>query len=374
MGFGDFQLDNNGKKEVLQNAKNGVRKEQVDKKFYNLFDAYDANNDGCLEKAELDTIFSHLAGFAGDDKILDSAENGQINSQIKENMNIANPDFMGFIKSVSTAFTDIIESKEKQTSDGGKEVTTTYKDGITETIAYYSNGDYKWKKTEKRTSETSYEIIINGQKKELNEAEFKKAVAILEKKDATQKANKLYDGGKLRANWTPENISLNKNSNEKIDTKKSYSPRYIVSNLGLDGTEDGKKIIERLSMLPKEVLEKLGTGRELQKILLQQNLFPSFDSVSTILEFTEGITLRTEEEYKASEPQRQEILTQIKAANFMANVYETLASYNDQYTDSVGLFGLGSEGIGYVLNKLGLDGENHINYQPKRRRCKDVDR
>ena len=362
MGFGDFQLNNNGKKEVLQNAQNGVRKEQVDKKFHNLFDAYDANNDGCLEKAELDTIFSHLAGFAGDDKVLDTAKNEQINSQIKEKMNIENPDFMGFIKSVSTASTDIIESKEKQTSDGGKEVTTTYKDGTTETIAYYSNGDYKWKKTEKRTLETSYEIIINGQKKQLNEAEFKKAVAILEKKDAAQKGNKLYEGGKVRSEWIPEDVRINKNFNEKYSKKQTYSPRYIVSNLGLDGTEEGEKIIERLSMLPEEVLEKLGTGHELQNALLQHHLSPSFDSVSTILEFTEGITLRNEEEYKATEAQRQEILTQIKAANFMANVYETLASYNDQYTDSVGLFGLGSEGIGYVLNKLGLDGENHYQF------------
>lgn len=218
------------------------------------------------------------------------------------------------------------------------------------------------KKTEKRTSEPSYEIIINGQKKELNEAEFKKAVAIWGKKDAAQKANKLYDGGKVRSKWIPDDIRINKNSNEKIDTKKSYSPRYIVSNLGLNGTEDGKKVVERLSQLPQETLEKLKDGKELKELISSQELEPTFDNISNILEITEGVTLRNEEEYKASEAQRQEILTQIKVANFMANVYETLASYNDQYTDSVGLFGLGSEGIGYVLNKLGLDGENHYQW------------
>ena len=41
MGFNDFWINNNGKKEHLNNAKHGVRKEQVDKKFHNLFDAYD---------------------------------------------------------------------------------------------------------------------------------------------------------------------------------------------------------------------------------------------------------------------------------------------------------------------------------------------
>ena len=32
MGFNDFWINNNGKKEHLNNAKHGVRKEQVDKK------------------------------------------------------------------------------------------------------------------------------------------------------------------------------------------------------------------------------------------------------------------------------------------------------------------------------------------------------
>ena len=75
MGFGDFQLNNNGKKEVLQNAKNGVRKEQVDKKFHNLFDAYDKNMDGTLETNEFNEIFNGLNSFACNDKVLDTAEN-----------------------------------------------------------------------------------------------------------------------------------------------------------------------------------------------------------------------------------------------------------------------------------------------------------
>ena len=83
-------------------------------------------------------------------------------------------------------------------------------------------------------------------------------------------------------------------------------------------------------------MEKLKDGKELKELISSQELEPTFDNISNVLEITEGVTLRNEEEYKATEAQRQEILTQIKTANFMANVYETLAGYNDQYTDSVG--------------------------------------
>lgn len=162
MGFGDFQLNNNGKKEVLQNAKNGVRKEQVDKKFHNLFDAYDANKDGTLETNELNEIFNGLSSFAGDDKVLDTAENQLVRSVFAEKMNLQNADFMGFVKSVSTASADIISSKEIPTADGGKEVVTTYKDGTTETISYYPDGEYKFKKVDAKTVSTSYYYTVGN--------------------------------------------------------------------------------------------------------------------------------------------------------------------------------------------------------------------
>ena len=362
MDFSNFKLNNNGKNEQLQNAKNGVRKEQVDKKFHNLFDAYDTNADGTLETSELISVFKHLKNVAGEDKILDSEENKNFNLELQKQANIQNADFMGFVKSVSEASVDIIETNEKQTSDGGKEVTTTYKDGTTETIAFYSNGDYKWKKTEKKFTETTYEMVYNGQKRQLNESEFKKVLAkIEEKKNAkTQQAGLEGKSFKMPAS---ESVDAFANSIVKVEKKEVYSPRFIAETLGVNTeTEDGKKVTERLSQLPQETLEKLKDGKELKELISSQELEPTFDNISNILEITEGVTLRNEEEFKASEAQRQEILTQIKAANFMANLYETLAEYNDQYTDSVGLFGLGSEGFGYVLNKLGLDGENHYQF------------
>ena len=167
MGFGDYNIQQgNGRKEKLGDIKQGIRREQIDAKLQNLFDTYDDNKDGCLEKSELDTIFQHLADFAGEDKTLDSVENGQINSQFKEKMNIENADFMGFVKSVSTASADIIETKEKQTPDGGKEVTTTYNDGTVETISYYPDGEFKFKKIVKN----SVSVLSETQKTNASQA------------------------------------------------------------------------------------------------------------------------------------------------------------------------------------------------------------
>ena len=374
MGFGDYNIQQgNGHKEKLGDIKHGVRKEQLDNKYQALFDAYDANKDGTLEAEELDNIFKGLQNFAGSDRVLDANENALVKSIFAEQVNIQDVDFQGFVKSVSDASAAILSSSEKQTPDGGKEVTTTYNDGTTETIAFYSNGDYKWKKTEKRTLETSFELIIDGKKHKFNdETKFKKALETQEQKNISnamqnaqnkQKASQSTDGISKYIKLPVATINTNTYSKENIDSKESYSPRFIAETLGVNTeTEDGKKVVERLSYLPQEALEKLKDGKELKELISSQELEPTFDNISNILEITEGVTLRNEEEYKATEVQRQEILTQIKAANFMANLYETLASYNDQYTDSVGLFGLGSEGIGYVLNKLGLDGENHYQW------------
>ena len=124
MGLNEFWLQfNNGKKEQLNDTKHGVRKEQVDKKFHNLFDAYDINNDGTLEENEVQTIFGHLKNFAGDN-VLDSAENLKAKSVFADQANMQDVDFQGFVKAVSDATSNIISSEETKTSDGGKEIKT----------------------------------------------------------------------------------------------------------------------------------------------------------------------------------------------------------------------------------------------------------
>ena len=81
MGLGDFWLQfNNGKKEQLKYAKHGVRKEQLDSKFQNLFDAFDVNKDGTLENNELETIANWTKKLSNEDNVLNSNENIQAKS------------------------------------------------------------------------------------------------------------------------------------------------------------------------------------------------------------------------------------------------------------------------------------------------------
>lgn len=177
MGFNDFWINNNGKKEHLNNAKHGVRKEQVDKKFHNLFDAYDANGDGTLETEELGGVFKGLTKFAGADKTLDAAENKQVASLFANQAGIEDADFMGFVRSVSKATEDIVDSKEIPTPDGGREVTTTYKDGSVETISYYPDGEYKFKKLDqKATTTTTFYTVGDNLNKKYTAAEIESRV------------------------------------------------------------------------------------------------------------------------------------------------------------------------------------------------------
>ncbi len=200
MDFNDFWINNNDKKEQLNNAKHGVRKEQVDKKFHNLFDAYDTNGDGTLETEELEGLFTGLTKFSGRDKTLDVAENKQVASLFANQVGIKDADFMGFVKSVSTAAQDIISSETTPTSDGGKEVKTTYKDGTVETISYYPDGDYKFKKLDKETSTTTnYYTIGDNLDKHYSEEEIEERVQKSYEEYVTQitqnaKKNKANEG------------------------------------------------------------------------------------------------------------------------------------------------------------------------------------
>lgn len=364
MGLSDFWLQfNNGKKEQLNDTKHGVRKEQVDKKFYNLFDAYDANNDGTLEENEVQTLFHHLKNFAGDN-VLDSTENLKAKSIFADQVNINDADFQGFVKSVSDASADIISSEEKATADGGKEIKTEYKDGITETIAYYSNGDFKWKKTEKRFEKTSYELVIDGKTKELTEEEFQKALNKLEENSKTQAQTKIgIEGQKIIFPLQTQNAEVKRSTKQWEEHTQEYSPRFIAEKLGVDiNTEEGQKIVERMSYLTKEALDQIKDGAELKDVIAKNDLSTNFDNISNVLEMLYGVTLRNEEEFEASKPQREKIIQQIQTVGIMSELYARVAEFNDTYTDNQGLFGMGAEGIGYLLNKVGIQGENHYQW------------
>lgn len=229
MEFGDFKLNCNGKKEVLNNVKHGVRKEQLDKKFHNLFDAYDANNNGTLETEELQGIFTGLTTFAGADKTLDTIENKQVANIFANQMGIKNADFIGFVRSVSDASEDIADSRTTITADGGKEVTTTYKDGSVETISYYPDGEFKFKKLDqKSTFTTNYYTIGNNFNKQYTDDEiesitknaYEKYIAEQEQKT---KQNKGFESFAKQINYnyndfkndTIKNFNINKHSDTK---------------------------------------------------------------------------------------------------------------------------------------------------------------
>lgn len=179
MGFNDFWINNNGKKEQLNNAKHGVRKEQMDKKFHNLFDAYDANGDGTLETEELEGLFTGLTKFSGGDKTLDVTENKQVASLFANQVGIKDADFMGFVKSVSDATEEIVSSSTSKGVDGGNVITTTYKNGMVETIYYYPDGEFKLKtqKQDSVTESTTYVYTNDGKNyKQCSQAELDKMV------------------------------------------------------------------------------------------------------------------------------------------------------------------------------------------------------
>ena len=367
MGFNEFWLQfNNGKKEQLNDTKHGVRKEQVDKKFHNLFDAYDTNNDEVLEENEAKIIYAQLKEFAGDN-VFDSEENLKTMSLFAEQANIENVDYQGFIKSISDAAANIISFKENVTDDGGKEITTEYKDGTKQTIAYYQNGDFKWKKTEKKYKKTVYEIVLNGERREVTEEQFKQAQKKVEEtkkqsdKITVQKGKEKQKSLSVSAPAPDiQGYSTTKKWEEKT---QEFSPRFIAENLGVDiNTEEGKKILERLSYLPKEALEGIKDGAELKDILVQNDLSADFNNISNILEILYGVTIRNDVELEESEEQRKQLLSQIQTVGIMSELYARVAEYYDTYTDNQGVFGLGSEGIGWILNKIGIQGENHYQW------------
>lgn len=244
MGFNDFWINNNGKKEHLNNAKHGVRKEQVDEKFHNLFDAYDANGDGTLETEELGGVFKGLTKFAGADKTLDSAENKQVANLFANQAGIENADFMGFVRSVSKATEDIVDSKTTPTADGGREVTTTYKDGTVETISYYPDGEYKFKKLDQKGQNQSYYLIGNNTEKQFSAHEIenqlktnyekylsnfkpgenKKTISFAEFKSQSMKR---FDIRKINSDFERHNLDLSERAKKDIEVRDFVLSHYI---------------------------------------------------------------------------------------------------------------------------------------------------
>ena len=144
MGFSDFSLQNNNGDKKLNEIKHGVRRDQIEAKFRNIFDIYDVNKDGTLESRELSELEKSLQDFAGEDKVLTEGENKVALTIFTSITGVKNVDISGFLKNLSDA-SELIESTSQTLGeDGGNIITTKYKDGGTEVIAYYPDGEYKF--------------------------------------------------------------------------------------------------------------------------------------------------------------------------------------------------------------------------------------
>lgn len=180
MGLDDFSLGSNNQNKKMNNVPHGVRKDQLDEKLHNIFNAFDINKDGTLEKEELSGLESWvkgLAGIDGNDKNFLEIEGILGTSIFRKQFNIdenENIDLFGFVKSVSEAAEEIVSVNEitigyppqKGFKPNEKIITTKYSDGTVEIIVLYPNGDLKYKKTKKTVAinEVYYTIGDNEQK------------------------------------------------------------------------------------------------------------------------------------------------------------------------------------------------------------------
>ena len=144
--------------------------------------------------------------------------------------------------------------------------------------------------------------------------------------------------------------------------KNIPSIKALVNDQRFIKSPDFEKIISRLYLMPKEATDKIVNLNEIKSLLSENKLDFNFDNFSNILELMRGVTLRTPDELKKSRPQLEQIITQCRAKSLMTGFFLLQASWYDQSTDNNGLFGLFSEGVGYLGNKLvgekGTNGEH----------------
>lgn len=221
MGFESFWLQfNNGKKEQLGDTKSGIRKEQIDKKFHNLFDAYDTNQSGLLEDSELKNVFTTLSSYdVNKDNILDNTENQLIKSIFSLNGVTQDIDFQGFIKSASKASEEIVSTNESQLPDGGKEIITEYANGTIVTVGYYPDGTFKYKITDEEVLETKYFLCSGENKFEVSKQDFEMYDLLIQGKEIpnSKETQMVY--------LLPPNASLESKTIRKPNLKFEFSEK-----------------------------------------------------------------------------------------------------------------------------------------------------
>jgi len=138
--MGDFSLDNNGKAGKLnqENFKGGIKRDQLkEKKFQQLFDFADKNNDGILDSSETDILMKALNTDDDMSEISSKEAKAYLKNAVSDNKELKNlkkDDLFNFLKELSQAGENIASSKFSEDAEGNKTIYITYKDGTVETV------------------------------------------------------------------------------------------------------------------------------------------------------------------------------------------------------------------------------------------------
>lgn len=241
--MGDISLDNNGKagKIKQENFKGGVKRDQLkEKKYQQLFDFADKNNDGILDESETDVLMKELNT---DDEMSEiSAKEAKAYlkraaSDDEELKDLKKDDLFNFLKELSQVGENIASSKFSEDAEGKKTIYITYKDGSVETIfpdksreiATIANGA----KTTRRFSGNTLTSQTVETDEETTTVEYASDGATTEKQTITNKKDNskktiTYEDGKpvsavVESGITQVNYVYDKNGNEvktsKIENK-----------------------------------------------------------------------------------------------------------------------------------------------------------
>ncbi|MCQ2958162.1 MAG: hypothetical protein MJ180_04580, partial [Candidatus Gastranaerophilales bacterium] len=203
------------------------------------------------------------------------------------------------------------------------------------------NKPVKSKKDEAKTGEVKPAEIQVGQElgKTSDSTSDVDLTQTAEKRAEQQQAEELAMLDDIAAMAFPEDIpsviNTMKTVNDVISNadnkeQKVLSVDEILDKLGIVlVTSDGQKITERLNALPKEVLAKIPNPKDIKDLLEENGLEINFDNLSTVLELSNHITLRTPEEIEKTENKREEIATQLRAQDLMTKLFLMEASWND---------------------------------------------
>lgn len=239
MSFGDFWIQqNNSRKERLQAPSEAFGKERLEPKYAHLFDFFDKDRNGKLNAEEMEFLAYSLSAASGDNILTETESKSSIFSDLGEEK----ADFLEFVKAISDA---VKYSKTEELPNGEKRIITEYKNGITDTIYYYPNGDFKFKVTEKK----NFATIDNP------EMELRKLG------DGLSETRVKHNYKKVELD--PDRfVYLSEQATQEVQLKNFVFQHFIDTNTDAQKAIDSVEWLDRAGNVIKEGLEELGLGKD----------------------------------------------------------------------------------------------------------------